>query len=96
LLGYTAVQTWAYGVQKANSFDGDPVAEALAGARVPTIRGNITIRQCDHQAEIPEYIGTISSSLHPEYGFPILENIFVAHPEKILLSCDEAQKLQPR
>jgi branched-chain amino acid transport system substrate-binding protein len=96
LLGYTAVQTWAWGVQKAGSFEGDPVADALAGATVPTIRGSITLRKCDHQAEIPEYIGTIAASPHPEYGFPILEKIFVAHPERILLSCDEAQKLQPR
>ncbi len=54
ILAYTAVQSWAYAVTKAGSFDGGKVADALSGATVPTIRGNLTIRACDHQAQVPE------------------------------------------
>lgn len=71
ILGYTAVQTWAYAVQKAGTFNGDKVAAQLPGASVPTIRGPITIRSCDHQALVNEYVGAISSHVDPTYGFPI-------------------------
>ncbi len=67
ILGYTAVQTWAYGVQHAHSLGGAKVAAALAGATVPTVRGNITIRSCDHQAEVPEYVGAVAPSASPTY-----------------------------
>lgn len=71
LLGYTAVQTWADGVTKAGSFDGDKLATALAGATVSTIRGDLTIRGCDHQAEVPEYIGVLTKTPDPVYGKPL-------------------------
>src|SRR5579875_2455680 len=96
LLAYTAVQAWADGVKKANSFDGDKVADALSGATVSTIRGDITLRACDHMAEIPEYIGTVSANPDPTYGFKILQNVFVAQPKDIMMTCEQAQALQPK
>jgi branched-chain amino acid transport system substrate-binding protein len=96
LLAYTAVQAWADGVKKANSFDGDKVADALSGATVSTIRGDITLRACDHMAEIPEYVGTVSASVDPTYGFKILQNVFVAQPKDIMMTCEQAQALQPK
>jgi len=53
IIGYTAVQGWEYAVRQAKSFATDQVVAALAGATVPTIRGDITVRACDHQAEVP-------------------------------------------
>ena len=51
IMAYTAAQGWAYGVKKAGSFDLDKVSAALSGgATVPTIRGPVTLRACDHQA----------------------------------------------
>lgn len=65
-LGYSAAQTWAYGVKKANSFNSAKIAKVLAGATVPTIRGSIHIRSCDHQAVIPEFVGIV----HPSKTLP--------------------------
>lgn len=96
LLAYTAVQTWAEGVTKANAFDGEKVADALGGATVTTIRGPIKLRACDHQAEIPEFVGLVSAKEDATYGFPLLENVFVADPQKIMLTCDQAKELQPK
>jgi branched-chain amino acid transport system substrate-binding protein len=96
LLAYTAVQVWADGVQKANSFDGDKVADALSGASVPTIRGNLTLRACDHMAEVPEYVGTIAPNIDPTYGYKLLQNVFVAQPKDIMMTCDQAKALQPK
>lgn len=71
ILGYTAVQTWEYAVKKAGTFNGSKVAAELPGATIPTIRGPITIRACDHQALVNEYVGVISTKVSPKYGFPI-------------------------
>ncbi len=68
IMGYTAVQGWAWGAEQAKSFDAAKISSALAGATVPTIRGNIAIRACDHQAQIPEYVGTISATPDSQYG----------------------------
>jgi branched-chain amino acid transport system substrate-binding protein len=96
ILAYTAVQTWAYGVEHAHSFNGSKVSAALAGATVPTIRGSITIRACDHQAEIPEYVGTVASAPDPVYH-EVLWNpssVFTAPFATIDLTCAQVQALR--
>ena len=71
LLAYTAVQSWAQGVEEAGEFGGDPVSDALSGATVSTIRGDITFRECDHQAEVSEFVGELAAELDPQYGVPL-------------------------
>lgn len=95
ILGYTAVQSWEDGVKKANSFGADQVVDALSGATVDTIRGPITLRACDHQAEIPEYLGTIAPKIDPKYGFQIYAKTEAIPASKIMLTCKEAEGLQP-
>lgn len=96
ILGYTTVQSWEAAVKKANSFDADKVVDALSGATVETIRGPITLRACDHQAEIPEYVGTIAPKIDPKYGFQIYSKTEAIPASKIMLTCQEAQALQPK
>ncbi|HZD66235.1 MAG TPA: ABC transporter substrate-binding protein [Acidimicrobiales bacterium] len=89
VLGYSAVQTWAYAVKKAGSFGGTKVAGTLPGATVQTIRGPITIRACDHQALVPEYVGPISNKVNPAYGFPtyVKAQTQVVSAKKIIDPC---------
>lgn len=96
VLGYTAVQTWAYGVTHAHSFAGGKVAAALGGATVPTIRGDITIRSCDHQAEIPEYVGTVASAADATYHQVLWNSssMFTAPFSTIDLSCAQVQAMR--
>lgn len=94
VLAYASVQVWADGVKKANSIDGTKVAEALSGATVDTIRGPLTLRACDHQANAPVFIGTVSPKVDPKYGFQVLEKIDVVPPERTMMPCAEAEKLQ--
>lgn len=96
VLGYSAVQTWAAGVKRAHSFDGDKVSAALAGATVPTIRGSITIRACDHQAEIPEYVGAVASKPDPAFGEVLWDrsSVFTAPFATIDPSCAQIQALR--
>ncbi len=95
IMAYTAVQAWAQGVRSAKSFAGDPVSNALSGATVSTIRGPLTLRACDHQANVPEYVGTVASSTNPTYGQTLWDpTVFVAPPSTIMLTCAESLALR--
>ncbi len=87
ITGYTAVQGWEYAVRQAKSFATNKVVAALTGATVPTIRGDITIRACDHQAEVPEGTGTVAATPSAQYGVPLWTNVFTAQPAQIIEPC---------
>jgi branched-chain amino acid transport system substrate-binding protein len=95
LIAYTGVQTWAQGVKKAHSFDGEKVSAALSGATVKTIRGPIKLRACDHQAELPEYVGPLSEKINPKYGFRTIHPIYTPEVKKIMMSCSQVRAQQP-
>jgi branched-chain amino acid transport system substrate-binding protein len=89
LLAYTSVQSWAYAVTKAKSFSGDAVSSALSGSSVSTIRGNLTFRACDHQADVPEYVGVVSATKDATYHVPLWDasSQFTAPFSQISTSC---------
>ena len=88
--GYDAAQTWAAGVRKAGSFDAAKLSGALDGATVSTPRGNITLRACDHQAEVMEDTGTVASSATPAYGTRLWGTTSVPPLTQILGPCATA------
>jgi branched-chain amino acid transport system substrate-binding protein len=85
--GYVAAQTWAYGVKKAGSFSVSKVASALAGATVPTARGSVLIRACDHQAEVQENTGIVSATPDPTYGTRLWSKLSTPSVSQILNPC---------
>ncbi len=87
ITAYASLQSWAYAVRKAKSFAADKVSAALAGATVATVRGNLTIRDCDHQAEVSEATGTIAATTDPKYGLRLWDNDYVAPAAQILEPC---------
>lgn len=97
ILGYAAVQQWAWAVQKSGSFSGDAVSTALSGASVSTILGDQQIRACDHQTELPEYVGTVSaqsgSSSDPTHLWDT-SSAFAAPFDQIDYTCAQMQALQ--
>lgn len=96
IMGYTAVQTWAQGVTRAKDFAGEKVAAALSGATVETIRGPITLRSCDHQGDVAEYVGTIAATADPRFGHQIYDTTKAVPADQVMLTCAEAQALQPK
>ncbi len=94
IMGYSAVQTWAFGVKKAGTFDGTKVSAALSGATVPTIRGPLNLRACDHQANVPEYVGTVASANNAKYHLRLWNSVFVAQPKDIMLTFAQSLKLR--
>jgi branched-chain amino acid transport system substrate-binding protein len=95
ILSYSAVETWAQGVKKAGSFDADKVADALSGATIDSaLRGPFKIRECDHLAEVPEYMGVLSQDVNKDYGVRTMDNIVEEPASKTMMSCEAKKKLQ--
>ena len=97
ILAYSAAQQWAWGVKKAGTFEADKLIKVLPGANPPTILGDLTIRACDHQTEVPEYVGTLSSTGDSQFGGLHLyeQPVFTAPFDQIALTCNEVQSMQP-
>ncbi len=95
IIGYSAVQAWADAATRAKSLNGDKISKALAGATVKTIRGPIKIRACDHQAEVPEFVGTIAAKDDKTVGHKLWNpEIFVSSPAKTMITCAESLALR--
>ena len=95
IMAYTAVESWAYAVKKAKSFTGDAVSDALSGATAPTIRGPLRFRACDHQANVPEYVGTVAATKDEKYGQVLWDpNVFVGRPYVTMLTCAQSLALR--
>jgi branched-chain amino acid transport system substrate-binding protein len=87
ITGYSAVQGWEQAVRQARSFAADKVVSALAGATVPTIRGTVTVRSCDHQAEVPEATGLVASTPSAQYGVRLWTSAYTASPSQVIEPC---------
>jgi len=93
VLGYSAVQSWAQGVQKAKSFGGTKVSKALAGYTVHTLKGTFNIEACDHQAVAPDYLWQTTSKMS-KYGWPESTDAFISDAKAVLMPCSQAEKLR--
>jgi branched-chain amino acid transport system substrate-binding protein len=96
VLAYASIQIWAEAVRKAGTFDGPKVAAVLNGGKFTSILGDLTFRECDHQADAPVYIGKASKAVDARYGFPLLEDITIVDPNKTMMSCEQARSLQKK
>jgi branched-chain amino acid transport system substrate-binding protein len=56
---FNQIQLIAQGIVKAKSTDPTKVREALGGATVQTVQGNVEIHKCNHEIAMPIAIGTI-------------------------------------
>ncbi len=95
IMAYSSVETWAAAVKKVKTINADKVSAAIAGSTTPTIRGPIKVRSCDHQAEVPEFVGTIASKADKAVGAKLWNpEVFEAAPSKIMISCAESLALR--
>lgn len=96
IMGYEAAAEWAAGVKKADSFDGARVSAALPGSTYPSLDGPATVRACDHQSEVKEWVSTVSAKGDPKYDGVHLygEPIFAAPFKDIALTCAEVEALR--
>lgn len=93
VMGYDVVMAWAQGVEAAGKTDADAVVAALETTKITTLRGEVSLRKVDHQANVPEYFYTITKP-DPTYGFAIGSDVHEIPGDDIILS--EAEVLKRR
>jgi branched-chain amino acid transport system substrate-binding protein len=72
---YDATKHFAEGMRRAGGTDPDKLRESMSSFTYNGIRGPLTFRQIDNQANAPGYVGVTQQS--SDYPFPILANISV-------------------
>jgi branched-chain amino acid transport system substrate-binding protein len=76
--------------EKAGTTDGEAVAKALDDLKFESLRGELSVRACDHMANAGEYVGT--TAVDDKYPFPILKDVQYIPAEEVWDSCEDIQK----
>ena len=92
IMAYDAFNLWANAANKAGDFDADKVMAKIVGLPFKGLRGTFTIRTIDHQADVPEWVGTTATT--PDYPYPIFKNPTLVPGASLLMPEAEVQKLQ--
>ncbi|MCI0610990.1 MAG: ABC transporter substrate-binding protein, partial [Anaerolineae bacterium] len=92
IMAYDAVYALKAAAEKAGTTDGEAMATALDDLTFQSLRGELTIRACDHMANVGEYVGT--TAIDPAYPFPILTDVQYIPAEEVWDSCEEIAKLR--
>ncbi|MEF8757065.1 MAG: ABC transporter substrate-binding protein, partial [Halobacteriales archaeon] len=89
-VGYDSVRSIARGAEAAGSTDPADVKDALSGATHTTVLGDVTYRECDHQATNPTWMAEIVESDSGPAGVELLEKTSGedALPECGTMGCD--------
>lgn len=89
---YDSVLALAAAAESAGSVEGPDVAAALDDLTFTALRGDLTIRACDHMANVGEYVG-ISTQDSP-YGIPILTDVTYIPAEDVWDSCEDIEAMR--
>jgi branched-chain amino acid transport system substrate-binding protein len=93
ICAYSWVKLMAEAIEKAGRLDTEKVVDYLEGAVMNTPIGPVEIRQCDHQAMWPTYIGEFGK-LDDWHFYGTKNN--VVYGSEIYRTCEEVKKLQDR
>lgn len=94
IMMYDAVYALKAATEKAGTTDGDAVAKALDDLKIESLRGPLTIRACDHMANVGEYVGTTATD--PNYPFPVLKDAKYVPAEEVWNSCEEIAQMRAK
>jgi branched-chain amino acid transport system substrate-binding protein len=87
IMAYDGLQALKSAVEKAGTTEGDAVASAFDELQFASLRGDLTIRACDHMANVGVYAG--KATYVEAYPFPILTDVIFYPAEDIWNTCDE-------
>jgi branched-chain amino acid transport system substrate-binding protein len=91
-MAYDAVMLWAEIVEENGTEDPESFVETVGGFEFTSLRGDVFIREIDHQASVPSYIGELQ--LDEDLGFYVYTNLQTVPAEEIWLSEDEVDALR--
>jgi branched-chain amino acid transport system substrate-binding protein len=89
---YDGVMLLKAAAEKAGTTDGEAVAKALDDLKFQSLRGELTVRACDHQVNVTEYAGVVTQD--PQFPYPILGDIMRVPAEDVWNTCEEIQQMR--
>lgn len=89
---YDAALALAAAAEKAGSVEGDAVAAAFDDLTFTALRGDLTIRACDHMANVGEYVGLTTQE--SDYGIPIMTDVVYVPAEDVWDSCEDIEAMR--
>lgn len=94
---YITIHALADVISEVGSLETEKIIDALEGRKIETPfdppLNQVTIRACDHQAMMPNWVGVIGYS--EKVSFPHLTEMQVAdEPQRTYRSCEEIKKLR--
>ncbi len=89
---YDGVLALAAAAETAGSVEGPAVADALGGLTFDALRGELTIRECDHMANVGEYVGV--STQESDFGIPIMTDVSFIPAEELWDSCEDIEAMR--
>jgi branched-chain amino acid transport system substrate-binding protein len=99
---YFIVYALKAAIEKAGGVDTEKIVDALEGMVMDTFVGKIKIRECDHQAMMPTWVGVMGWGAAPgfwseEEAFPHLVDISVPdNIESTYHSCEQIMELRKK
>ncbi|MFP3927552.1 MAG: ABC transporter substrate-binding protein [Desulfobacteraceae bacterium] len=94
LYGYLAAQYIIKGFEKAGSIDTEKLIDELEGFSVDSPVGPVKMRACDHQAELPMFMGVTEKS--PDHPFFIAADIETIPGPETLPTCEEIKEFRSK
>lgn len=94
LVGYMTGQFIAEGFKKAGKVDKEAFIKALEGMSLPSPVGQMAIRACDHQLELPTYFGVTKKDAR--YVFLVSGDNQIVPPKDYMPTCEEVLKLRKK
>lgn len=92
IMVYDSVTALAAAAEEAGTVEGEAVSEVLGGLTFQSLRGELTIRECDHMANVGEYLGVTTFS--EEFNLPILTDITFVPAEDVWDSCEAIEEMR--
>lgn len=92
ILIYDGVHALAAAAEVAGSTEGDAVAEAFNDLSFTALRGDLTVRACDHMTTAGEYIGITTQD--SDYGVPIMTDVIYVPAEDVWDSCEDIEAIR--
>ncbi|MBC7359724.1 MAG: ABC transporter substrate-binding protein [Desulfacinum sp.] len=86
--GYTATMFWAEAVKKAGTTNVRKVIQAWEGLSYDGPAGTWTMRACDHQAQVPYWIGEIVKE-NPFFDHAYVADATMIPAEDVAVPCEE-------
>lgn len=89
IMAYDAVYALKAAVERAGTTEGDDVAKAFDDLTFDSLRGELTVRACDHMANVGVYAG--KAAYVADYPFPILTDVVFYPAEELWNTCEEVE-----